>query len=570
MSYYQQHAEQLAEQYNSLEASEVHAAWKHLLGSVEPGLACDIGAGSGRDANWLAEQGWEVIAVEPAKAMREIAMPQAHPRVSWLDDELPKLRKLRETGYRFNLILVSAVWMHLSPNQREIGFRVLSDLLAAGGVLVITLRHESGAGVREARDFHEVNSGELLQLASRRALQVVHEGRDDDKLGRQAVKWETLCFRLPDDGTGSLPLLRHVIVNDNKSASYKLGLIRTLVRIADGAPGLVLRRDDDWVELPFGAVGLYWLKLYLPLVINGFPQHPNKNRGYGFAKDDFQALAARSQFDLRVGGRLAGDDAVILIGALAAACENIRVMPAHYLTYPGTSEQVFHCERKAVRRSSKPVELNREFLSRFGTFRVPTQLWQTMGQFGAWLEPAVTNEWVSLMRGWDEARDGKARGLGTYMNALQWKQERRDTSYVRKRFSDITADGTRVSCTWSAARLKSDNFAIDHCFPWSRWFNNDLWNLMPATEKVNGKKGDKLPTAGLMLNSRQRILEWWNMAFAEGELESRFYTEAEAALPLLNESPRELDAVFSAVMLQRKKIKVNQQLAEWQPSSLNN
>ena len=44
---------------------------------------------------------------------------------------------------------------------------------------------------------------------------------------------------MPDDGTGSLPLLRHVIVNDNKSSTYKLGLLRTLVRLAETAPGLI-------------------------------------------------------------------------------------------------------------------------------------------------------------------------------------------------------------------------------------------------------------------------------------------------------------------------------------------
>jgi SAM-dependent methyltransferase len=562
MSYYKQHADELVEQYRGLDPDAVHARWRHLL-PEQPGLAADIGAGSGRDANWLAEQGWEVVAVEPEDAMRERAIPHAHPRVSWLDDQLPKLKKLRDTGYRFDLILVSAVWMHLSENQRVIALRVLSDLLAAGGLLVISLRHEPDQEVRETRGFFEVSSNELRQLASRRALQLMLEARDEDKLGRQEVQWETLCFRLPDDGTGSLPLLRHVIVNDNKSASYKLGLLRTLVRIADGAPGLVLHRDDDWVELPFGAVGLYWLKLYLPLLKKGFPQHTNKKRGYGFAKQDFEALSSRSQFDLRVGGTLAGEDAAILIGALATACENIRVMPAHYLTYPGTREPVFPCERKTVRRATKPIQLNREFLAQFGSFRVPAHLWQSMSQFGSWLEPVVMNEWVGLMRTWDLARDGSARDLGAYLNGLQWQQERRDTTFVRKRFHEITSEGTRLECTWSAVRLKQANFAIDHCFPWSRWFNNDLWNLMPATERANSNKGDKLPSAALLLDSRERILSWWSAAFAETELASRFFTEAEAALPLLDETHRDLESVFSALMLQRKKIKANQQLAEW-------
>jgi hypothetical protein len=30
--------------------------------------------------------------------------------------------------------------------------------------------------------------------------------------------------RLPDDGSGALPLLRHIILNDDKSSTYKLAL----------------------------------------------------------------------------------------------------------------------------------------------------------------------------------------------------------------------------------------------------------------------------------------------------------------------------------------------------------
>ena len=33
-------------------------------------------------------------------------------------------------------------------------------------------------------------------------------------------------------------------------------------------PGLVIERTDDYVDIPFGAVGLYWLKQFLPLVLH--------------------------------------------------------------------------------------------------------------------------------------------------------------------------------------------------------------------------------------------------------------------------------------------------------------
>lgn len=114
MDYYSANAEQLIRQYNSLDPGKIHAAWlKHL--PETPGLACDIGAGSGRDDNWLAGRGWDVIAVEPNRMLRETARQSSHQNVTWLDDKLPELEKLRTAGHRFNLILVSAFWMHLPP-----------------------------------------------------------------------------------------------------------------------------------------------------------------------------------------------------------------------------------------------------------------------------------------------------------------------------------------------------------------------------------------------------------------------------------------------------------------------
>src|SRR5690606_4050612 len=118
------------------------------------------------------------------------------------------------------------------------------------------------------------------------------------------------------------PLLRHIIVNDNKSASYKLGLLRVLTRIAEGAPGMVTRRTDDWVEIPFGLVGLYWLRTYMPLVFrHNLIQTPRadhfKQTGYGWAKKgNFYTLQDLSPYDLRIGAGFDASVAPRLIGAI--------------------------------------------------------------------------------------------------------------------------------------------------------------------------------------------------------------------------------------------------------------
>ncbi len=553
--YYDNHASALATLYDAIDSSDIHDIWAEHM-PPRAGLACDIGAGTGRDANWLANLGWDVIAVEPSSAMRDAAAARSHPDVTWLDDALPRLDKLRALGYRFDFILLSAVWMHIPPAHRERAFRILTEMLGPSGVLVISLRYGTDANENAERDFHTVSAGELLEYAKRRAVAIAGQYQHKD-LNRAHVSWETMVFRVPDDGTGSLPILRHIIVNDDKAASYKLGLLRALTRIAESAPGIVTARSDDYVEIPFGIVGLYWLKQYKPLILqHNIRQHPNTNIGYGFAKADFYQLKDISNYDLRVGASFDGERAAIVTGAIRDACANIKAMPARYITYPGQNRSVFDCDTFSVRRTTERITLSKEYLKTFGVFRIPTGLWQTFGQYACWLEPAILREWSGLTSKW---------GLSDYRAAnfdvFEWEEGKRDTSLVSKRVAALRQENTSLHCVWSAAKLRDVH--IDHCFPWARWFNNDLWNLLPTNASINVSKGDKLPSGLAMSDAHARILDWWQIAYMDSPLKQQFLLEAESSLPRLTDRPLELDAIYASMLHQRARIKTDQQLVEW-------
>ncbi len=67
---YHQGAALFAKQYDALSFERVHASWQAYW--PDNGMVLDIGAGSGRDALWLAEHGCQVIAIEPAADLRQI------------------------------------------------------------------------------------------------------------------------------------------------------------------------------------------------------------------------------------------------------------------------------------------------------------------------------------------------------------------------------------------------------------------------------------------------------------------------------------------------------------------
>jgi SAM-dependent methyltransferase len=191
---YAENAATLIAQYEALAFPVKHEAVMHLL-PTSPVAALDVGAGTGADAHWLAEQGHRVIAVEPTDAFRKFAA--AHhpsPRITWVDDGLPHLASLDPSLQRFGLIMVTAVWMHLSTPERAVGMPVLARLLAPGGVLVMALRH----GPRPpGRRMFEVSAHETVGLAEHSGLRCVLDVATESLQAenrRAGVTWSRLAF----------------------------------------------------------------------------------------------------------------------------------------------------------------------------------------------------------------------------------------------------------------------------------------------------------------------------------------------------------------------------------------
>lgn len=557
---YDLEAESLAARYESRPFEDIHRDVLDLLPDAS-GLVLDIGAGSGRDAAWFAAHGHDVVAVEPAHQLQQVAK-SLHPdsRIRWLDDQLPTLAGVFRTGLTFDLIWLSAVWMHVPPTSRQRAFRKLVTLLRPGGRIMMSLRQGPPPADRV---MYPTQVDEIEKLARSHGLAVTRITRATDRHGRKDVSWQTICLQAPDDGLGALPLLRHVIVNDSKSSTYKLALLRVLVRIADSATGLVEDVDDDTVAVPLGLAALYWIRAFKPLIEHKIPQKPpsRNNTGLGFVREGFRALHGISPYSLRLGSRFSGAEGKALLAALRDARNTIAKMPAHYITYPGQQQQIFLAETRPAPRTSD-FTLDGPFLRAFGRLLVPRHLWQAMGRYATWIEPVLLNEWTELMQSYE----GSARqSHDDHLTLLRWLDPEHDTRLVRELALKVRASNTTLYCLWSGRRLR-DKFEVDHCFPFAAWPCNDLWNLFPAHPSVNNEKRDKLPSADCLVGARDRILEWWQIAYVgQKTLEERFVDEAIAALPgtLAASAPPAPEDVFDGLMLQRAVLKRDQQLAEW-------
>jgi protein-L-isoaspartate O-methyltransferase len=553
--FYSTNATSISAQYDGLDFKSVHADWLDYI--PEEGSVLDIGAGSGRDARHLAQKGLSVTAVEPSNGLREIGIENSKSyNITWLDDSLPELSSVFKLETKYDLILLSAVWMHIPKSNRDRAIRKLSNLLKPNGKIIISLRH----GVSpDERVMYDVSSSELATLATEYGLQckILSDGVNQDTLGRDDVTWETVALTLPDDGSGSFPLLRNIIINDSKSSTYKLGLLRSILRIAEGNVGAVIERTDTHVSLPLGLVAFYWLKIY-KILIDTHDIQQVSGQGVGFIKPDGWAqITHLSNNDLFIGAVFTDTKDVLGIDTtLKHIASVIKHMPCKYLTFPGTQNAIFDVN---IRRKAKPnsILFDLDYFKSFGELIVPRSLWELFTQYSVWVEPVLLSEWVNQMATYKQNHH-RFQKHDLY-HALQWIEPKHSTAKVRNKVDELLSTDN-VNCCWSGKTLKT-KYAIDHAFPFSRWPNNDLWNLLPSKVDVNSKKSDKLPTHSKLSHSKEYITDWWQQAW---HLDTQvFFNQANIALPDLN-STDNFEDVFEAMLYQRNRIKALQQLPDWE------
>ncbi len=189
---YAETADVLVKQYESRTFADVHRGILPLLPAA-PARALDIGAGTGRDAAALAALGHTVLAVEPTQEMRAHGQRlHPSPAIEWLDDSLPELVRLRARGQSFDLVMMTAVWMHLDEAERTRAMTCVAQLVAPGGLMTLSLRH---GPVPTGRRMFEVGPAETRALAARHGLATIYEKERPSVFNADGVWWDVLAFR---------------------------------------------------------------------------------------------------------------------------------------------------------------------------------------------------------------------------------------------------------------------------------------------------------------------------------------------------------------------------------------
>lgn len=194
------------------------------------GLTADIGCGSGRDVAWLNASGFPAVGYDAAQGMLSAAR-ETFPGNQFHHDSLPDLGRVPAASYAN--VLCSGVLMHLRREDLITACMNLARILKPNGRLLLSYRASREGEERESdgRLFTSIPAGKLILLMESVGLRVIMETRQPDTTSPDVSWIVILAEKGPLDRATGLERVQSILVQDAKTATYKLALIRAFCKI---------------------------------------------------------------------------------------------------------------------------------------------------------------------------------------------------------------------------------------------------------------------------------------------------------------------------------------------------
>jgi SAM-dependent methyltransferase len=518
LAYYSNKAEKIALRYESAN-SDLGIRYYLKYAFPDPCSVLDIGCGSGRDAAWLLDMGYEVFGVEPCDELRGCLFehhPILHGRVA--SNSLPNLGQPFDR--KFDGILCSAVLMHLPSAELFEAICSIKEVLNPNGRVLLSIpldRPDLDLLSRDAegRLFESLIPGELELLFARIGLQKINAWRTEkDALNRAGFHWYTVLFQSSSsDSHRPLDRISAVLRQDKKDATYKYALLRAFAEISLTHFNQANWRTDGRVGIPMDLIAHKWLEFYWPLMDSELfiPQKQGEKqicqKPIAFRKSLEELI---NTFPSESGGQT----------AFTLAQRNNK-LPKHSETALKAVIQklkatikdgpVYYSGRSSIGQQFEYDSSRKEVL-------MEAALWQEFSLLSSWLIDALILRWAKFTE-----QIGRDEGLElNQIIALLLKSPlaERDVTFSKSLFGKTQ----NLRCVWTDKPIKK--MAIDHMIPFSLWRNNDLWNLLPTSQKANSSKSDRLPEKELLYKQRDSLISYWTEYRNANEM--RFFKEVDS------------------------------------------
>ena len=309
----------------------------------------------------------------------------------------------------------------------------------------------------------------------------------------------------------SLIKINKIIERDKLSSSYKLALLKsTIFTIQKYEHHLIL--GEVKIKIPFFFVIEQWFFDYLPFIINNIRQQHSRDlilnkpleKLYNEFLDTFKfkdntwqekyAEIYKSYFN----NRLSKEQKKLIHKLFTKIKETIKNNPMKYIG--DEHYEIFSLDNS---KSKKINNFSRNNFKDYGYFYIAKDVYNIFKYMGDNLFGinTIIYRWSQMTIKLNNYLSSNKVNLLITHNITDII---RDTSQIRKFFKNKD-----VFCVWSGKKLK--DYDVDHLIPFSIYYNNDLWNLLPSNSKINSNKSDKIPTPQLIEDSKERIIKYWKL-----------------------------------------------------------
>lgn len=183
MDYYNENAKTYSSSTVSVDMQELYNL---VLPYLKPqARILDLGCGSGRDARYFREMGYDVLAVDPSQAMCEIAKTNSGVEVVRLSAEE------MEYTERFDLIWACASLLHVCSEEMPKVWNKIHKALIKGGIVFASVKKGEFEGLRGGRWFCDYTLDKLNKTGFQdTGLVIIYSGESLDKRpGRETEVW---------------------------------------------------------------------------------------------------------------------------------------------------------------------------------------------------------------------------------------------------------------------------------------------------------------------------------------------------------------------------------------------
>jgi len=320
--------------------------------------------------------------------------------------------------------------------------------------------------------------------------------------------------------TDALRQINYIIEHDSASSTYKYVLLKSVINASQKYDHLI-NIEKSMANIPLGLIVEQWILDYMPFVFKDISQQNNKtvldkpittiyNKIFQLLNLDKtkEWKYAYIQFtkalqDTSISVELSQE----FLKLSKKIAHKIVDMPMRYTGKRTNDYEFFTPQRHtfgSIKLNDGNIYNSSSLVNDFGYFSISEQHYNIFRYLGQTLYGTST-----IMAKWKQ----KTNSLNPNQEIIKDIIDKlsNDTLEVRETASIRKILNQDKECIWSGKELKNENYDVDHVLPFSVWFNNDLWNMLPTDRRVNQQqKKAKIPTRKLIEKRADVIINYWD------------------------------------------------------------